>query len=361
MAGFIDENDYIRYAIKMKFVIIGPEKYHYTKDTADAMKKLGHNVSVIYYKDFYESSTYFQRKMYKLGFSHLKEQWDDNQERLLIATCRKVSESANELYVLVVSNLELSDKALMCLKEYKKIIYLWDSVKISSNNFITKLKKFDKIYVFEKKDINFLKEKGIETAYLPLGYNEEVFFHKTINKDIDISFIGMPDDERLHTVECLAEYVTKNELTLRIYGEWYDKRHFWRKYKYSRRHPYLYKFIENRMVSAEESAEIYNRSKICMNINRKIHKSINPRTFEIMAARTCMFMNAGVDVEGILVPGTDYVEYENDDDLLDKIDYMLKNEEEREGIAWSGCSKILGKYSMQHLCKRVLNDMNIIL
>ena len=344
----------------MKFVVIGPKKYHYTKSIAEAINKYGYDTSVIYYNDFYETCTYFQRKIYKFGFSYIKEQWNNNWEESLIKSCKEISDySKEQLCILITSNIDLSNKILSQLKQYKMIIWLWDSVKNNRNEFIKKLKFYNRVYAFEKKDVPYLKQAGINAEYLPWGYSEKFFYNMSVNEDIDISFIGMPDDDRLKTAECLAQYASEHNLNFRIYGEWYDKRHFWRKYKYSKQHPYLYECIENRMVSAAESAKIYNRSKLCMNINRKIHTSINPRTFEIMATNTCMFMNTGVDINGVLVPNIDYVEYK-DDDLLYKVDYMLKNEKARKNIANSGLSKIKKKYSIENLCKHILHDVNDI-
>lgn len=338
----------------MKFIIIGPAKYHYTESIADTIKELGNSVTIIPYVEFYESCTYLERKLYKFGVSCLKSRWDDEWEKDLIDVCTECKKTSDSFYILIVGNIELSEKVFKALSGIKKIICMWDSIKNNNRTFYDKLHYFDNVYVFEKSDINILADMGIQSSYLPLGYNGKIFFPKEEVRNIDISFIGMPDSERFHTLEFISKYAVDNGLSVYICGDWYDKKHFWRKYKYAKKHPELYKFINNRMVSAVEAADIYNRSKICLNINRKVHTSINPRTFEILSTQSCMFMNTGVDVQGVLVPGIDYVEYDNDSDLINKIDYMLKNVIERKKIAKSGYLKIAKTYSMQTIYEKLL-------
>lgn len=339
----------------MKYVIVGPSKYHYTKSIAAAISQIGHDVTVFYYEDFYEACTYLQRKMYKMGYHSLETKWNDKRENELKKVCISVSDYGKlEYSLIVVSNIELGDNVFLEIPDCEKIICMWDTVKICKKSFLSKLRYFQQVYVFEKNDRVLLKHIGIQSDYLPLGYNADVFTPKGVNKDIDICFIGMPDDERLHTVEHVARYAVEKNIKMYICGEWYDKRHLWRKFIYKNKHPELYRFIDNKMIDAREAANIYSRSKICLNINRKVHTSINPRTFEILATQSCMFMNKGVDVAGILTPGVDYIEYVDDNDLLVKIDHILNNDSERIKVSRSGYSKIVGKYSIQQTYAEIL-------
>ena len=59
--------------------------------------------------------------------------------------------SKEQLCILITSNLNLSNKVLNQLKQYKMIIWLWDSVKNNSNDFIKKLKSYNRVYAFEKR------------------------------------------------------------------------------------------------------------------------------------------------------------------------------------------------------------------
>lgn len=239
-----------------------------------------------------------------------------------------------------------------------KIIHLWDSVKNYAPDFADSLKFYDLVYVFEADDIRELKSRGICSKYLPLGYNGNVFgVNQKVNRDIDISFIGQPDDGRFETVEAIAKLADCSGFSLYVCGEWYDNKHFWRKRKFRQRHPELYKYIDNRMILADEAASIYSRSKISLNINRMVHHSINPRSFEILASSSCMFMNQGPDVEGVLIPGVDYVEYGDVDDLIAKIQWLLADTVRLGEISCSGHNRIKDRYSMQALYGKVLQDI----
>ncbi len=63
-------------------------------------------------------------------------------------------------------------------------------------------------------------------------------------------------------------------------------------------------------------------------------------------------------------PGVDYIEFEQVSDLIEKIEYYLKNKEERKKIAAAGHKKYMENYTANHYWKaifdRIEKDTKII-
>jgi len=57
-------------------------------------------------------------------------------------------------------------------------------------------------------------------------------------------------------------------------------------------------------------------------------------------------------------PGEDYVEFEDLEDLDNKIEYYLNNEEERIRIATNGYNKYYANYSSQIFWNNILENLN---
>ena len=111
----------------------------------------------------------------------------------------------------------------------------------------------------------------------------------------------------------------------------------------------------NGVILPEKAAELYARSKICLNIHLPAHKGVNPRTFEIMATGSFQLIDKREDYAG-LVPEQDMAVFRSTEELIEKISYYLAHEDERERIAAHGHAAVLGRYSMEASLNRILND-----
>ena len=86
---------------------------------------------------------------------------------------------------------------------------------------------------------------------------------------------------------------------------------------------------------------VFKNSKINLNISlRSIINGVPYRCFEIMGAGGFLLSNYQQDFLNHFTPDEDFVYFDSEADLLDKIDYYLKNENERAEIAQNGFKKI---------------------
>lgn len=86
---------------------------------------------------------------------------------------------------------------------------------------------------------------------------------------------------------------------------------------------------------------VYKNSKINLNITLKsIQTGIPLRCFDIMGCGGFLLTNYQADFFSDFIPDVDFVYYQDEKDLLRKVDYYLSHDEKREEIAGNGYEKV---------------------
>jgi hypothetical protein len=125
--------------------------------------------------------------------------------------------------------------------------------------------------------------------------------------------------------------------------------------------------IEYLSAFGDEYVREMQRSKICFNKSMSSHihdgnvQNLNAKTFEIIGSGTFMLTNYNSNLEEF-TDNNEYIRkmfYYSDDDLKEKIEYYLKNEEEREFIAKKAREYVLENHSGESRCKMILENINI--
>lgn len=341
----------------LNFIVIGPNYYNYSYSTVETLKNIGYRVKFFDEKAFYDNCNYIQRKLYKQGIKKIKKRWDDHWNKELIDY---VEENSNQDTILLfLSGGEIiKSYTLSNLVAYKKILILWDSVKRNSLSWQKQLTMYDKIYLFEFEDMAYLKNKFglMNVEYMPLGYDKKIYVPKDVPQDIDISFVGARTEKRLRLLNWLSIYAYKNKKKLLIVGKWFNNRWPWQKMAFRKKYPYLSRYLVNHNIDPIKTADIYQRSKIVLNINNDVHKSISPRTFEILATKSFQIMNNGQQSNNTLDLDKDLVEFTSNDDLVHKIEYYLSNEKKRRAIAECGYQDVK-KFSLEMLLNKFIDNL----
>ncbi len=97
-------------------------------------------------------------------------------------------------------------------------------------------------------------------------------------------------------------------------------------------------------------------SKINLNITlRSIKNGIPLRCMDIMGSEGFLLTNYQKDMYDFFEEGKDFVMYEDDDDLVNKIKYYLANEEERKEIAKNARKKIRENYTFDHIMNEIMD------
>ncbi len=103
---------------------------------------------------------------------------------------------------------------------------------------------------------------------------------------------------------------------------------------------------------------VFKKSRINLNISlRSIGSGIPLRAFDIMGSGGFLLSNYQEDFLENFTPGVDFVYYEDEQDLLQKIDYYLAHEEERRAIAKSGHDKVAASHTYRDRVREMLSHL----
>jgi len=100
-------------------------------------------------------------------------------------------------------------------------------------------------------------------------------------------------------------------------------------------------------LSAGRYAELMRHSKISINFPQGPdgYDQCKGRVWEILATKSLLLERKNDAIKNFLIPNVHYVEFENEEDLVEKIQYYLDNEKERSYIAQKGYDVYKKKYN----------------
>lgn len=103
---------------------------------------------------------------------------------------------------------------------------------------------------------------------------------------------------------------------------------------------------------------VFKQSRINLNISlRSIETGIPLRAFDILGSGGFLLSNYQEDFLEYFTPGEDFVCYESEADLLQKLDYYLTHEDERQAIAKNGHAKVAASHTY---CDRVRQMLDLL-
>ena len=316
------------------------------------LRSMGNIVSVIHTDEYKYTCSYFQKKLDNIGFHAQHRNYKTQTKEKFYNHL----ESFHPDIILFVGSPRhvMSEYQVKKLKEKTTVIgWFVDSVQ-NDESIGEYCHSFHHIFVFEKQDLTFFLENySISAKYCPVGFSAAYGKPHETGKDLDLVFVGSPFKNRLALLDVLASAAEKNEWKMQICGPFYDEQYFWKKPFFRRKHPALYRFVHNGLVSSEEAASLYARAKICLNIHAKEHKSLNPRTFEIMAIGSLQLLDQREDYD-LVIPGQDVLVFSDANDLVHQVTDILTHYERYAPIATSGQQKALTHYSLRQSLERIL-------
>lgn len=349
----------------MKIMIIGYDYFHYAQSLVNACNLMGHEAIRLPVYNFSEvEQQHWKIRMVKLGFQKFEKAYEEIQKNHFID---KVDTFMPDVCIVLNGN-SVKEGFLSAVREHgiKLILFMIDSLQEENfQTFLSQMKFYDKVFSYESTDKLICPEFNIN--YMFIGYDETIFNPENDkNKDIDISFVGLLDKNRLKLLENVAEYADTNRKNFFVHTKPYKENHIFHKIKnyfrrkeFNKKYPFLSKFLVDSTVCNNDLANVYQRSKICINIHKDhgSHTDVNPRTFEILGCRSFQLIDQGHLNNVEIQSGRHLLEYADANDLCKKIDYYLNNESDREAIAWEGCHLVSQKYTMQECMKKILEEI----
>ncbi len=319
-----------------------------------ALESLGCEVEVVYSDAYRQVCPYYKKKMDELGFHSAKQKWLKSMKEKIDGLLSYFRPDL-VLFVNTPKDILSVEDVQRIGRSVKTACWFVDGI-AGRQDIVGYIKAFHKIYVFEHGDTVYLERMGIQGTYLPVGYNDAFSQVPSQEKEWDALFIGSPFHNRLQILEKVAEAASKNQWNLKIMGPFYSESYPWKKFLFKRKYPGIYRYLENRRVSSEEAAELYAKTRVCLNIHGTKHKSPNPRTFEILAAGSFELIDQREYWSG-LTPDKDIVAYDNVQELVNKLGGYLKDAAAREQIAANGKACVTDAMKMEKLLQKILSDI----
>ncbi len=233
-----------------------------------------------------------------------------------------------DFYIYVDSGLKTVDP-LIDLLNIPRVAYFIDT-HLDIQTRLEMAKHFDIVFLAQQSHVKIFKEQGIRHVFwLPLACCPELYPAKELPRDIDVSFVGSlsPDEG------------DKRRTLLMKVAETFPNHYIGKKWPL-------------------EMGEVYSRSKIV--VNSAINYDLNMRVFEGMAGGALLITDPADSILELFEDGKDLVIYENGKDLIEKIQYYLAHEEERNKIAMQGQQKVLGKHTYHHRCQQIVKKVEEI-
>ena len=237
---------------------------------------------------------------------------------------------------------------------YIKLISLSEDDMFQRHNqsfwYLRGLKYYDLVFTTKEYNIKELKSLGAKKTSLFLdSYDER--YHKPIrlNKNdiklytTDVSAIGAYEKERASSLL----YLAKNGVEISVWGNGWNlmlEKHKLLKVNYN----FLY---------GESYSKAIIASKFNLNFLRKINRDqITSRSIEIPACGGFMLTERTDKHKKTFKEGVEADYFDNDKELLSKIKYYLKNNEERKIIATNGFNRCINtQLSMKFQLEKIIN------
>jgi spore maturation protein CgeB len=249
---------------------------------------------------------------------------------------------------------------------------------------------------FEKFDFIITCTPGLKDQFEAHGLSAFLVYHgfdidllpsiKSDNITQEIIFSGSLKQGRGYHLERirLIDYLLKNGVNISLYINLEDRliiiakksiRLFYKILKYAGvEHPEkIHKMMEYGMepvisypqtvikamrlpVFGSEMYNLLSRSKIVLNNHGEVAGNYagNMRIFEATGAGSCLLTDKKSNLADLFEEGREVVSYENEEECLNKIKWLLANEEERKKIAFAGHRKTLSNHTVSNRCERIV-------
>ncbi|MCC5946663.1 MAG: glycosyltransferase family 1 protein [Bernardetiaceae bacterium] len=172
------------------------------------------------------------------------------------------------------------------------------------------------------------------------------------NKDIDLSFTGTYND---------FMFQKRNTLLHKIIQQFYLKKKI--RYYLKTYHrvkglvpilPKSFYLVYRKSVFFKDFLNVINRSKIVFNCHSDSTgaRKGNMRVFEALGMGAFMLSDIG-EYPPYIKEGRDFIAYKDQNDLIDKVQYFLKHEKERQEIAQTGYETIKKYHNVTETAKKL--------
>ena len=116
----------------------------------------------------------------------------------------------------------------------------------------------------------------------------------------------------------------------------------------------------DRYYAPEEMAQIYQQSKVVVNLSRDDYlQDANLRCFEVMASGALLITPKPTELSEIgFIEGTHYVAFQTESQMYEVVQYYLEHEQERKKIAQTARDLVIQKHTYDARVQSILGTLN---
>jgi len=201
---------------------------------------------------------------------------------------------------------------------------------------------FDELRDAGARNVHYLPCAANPSVHRPLSLNEE----ETARWGADVSFVGAGYRNRQNL------FARLRLLGLKIWGNDWPADCAASKYLQE----------SGRRVSTEETAKIYNATKINLNLHSSPRHAgvnpegdfVNPRTFEIAACGGFQLTDARSEMAELFSEG-EIMRFHDSEEIPALVNYYLDHEQERKAMAARARERVLSEHTYEHRMKTALD------
>jgi spore maturation protein CgeB len=249
---------------------------------------------------------------------------------------------------------------------------------------------YDWCLVPEKYRIEDYKALGANPVYFQEAANPDVYYPRSVSRDLDVTFVGACYRDRPRYIKALADV----GIDVRAFGPgWRDPalvkqvespadllrivrhpgtlkrlaaRAYRRAFAPERVQPVLPRAVCGPVLSDEEMVEMYSRSRISLGFaavdsgadGRPI-KQIRLRDFEAPMSGAFYMTEYQEEIEEFFEIGKEIVCFTDPDDLVEKCRYYLAHPDEREAIRLAGLERARRDHTWQKRFSDLFADLGL--
>lgn len=224
-----------------------------------------------------------------------------------------------------------------------KTIYVSSDTHLGRRYRFEKAMEFDYVFFNQKRaleEFTLYRQSEIKrpkSFWLPHAFEPEAYpFFETLKK-YDVCFIGHAQDPKNENFNGFSRTTALD----RLFKEFQN-------FYYGSRHP---AYPGKNMF--EDAAHHFCESKIVFNVS--IKDDINMRVFETLGSGAFLLTNYLPTLGELFEDGKDLVTYKTLDEMVEKAQYYIEHNKERERIAASGHKKALKYHTYQQRIRTILN------
>lgn len=194
--------------------------------------------------------------------------------------------------------------------------------------------------------VSAYNKDGIKNVSIHYDYNTYKLEPLKIKKIYDVTFIGRPKADRYEIIK----YLLENKINITLFG--------WDWYKY----PDL-KDIYKGPLNPEDYNKVINQSKINLCLTKSGYSeetgvyNLKARLFEDAFCNSFQIVEYVERVLKFFKPDKEVVLFKSKEELLEKINYYLKHDKERDKIAENAYKKIIKKFDQVENLTKIIRKV----